>query len=120
MAAMAVSLIVGAVRALAEDHSDPAELLTLLNRRLCGRLHGGFATCLILRIDPKSGCRLASAGHPAPYKNDREVDVPGALPLGMSPTVTYDATEHRPRSGRSLLLVYGWTPRSSESGGRIV
>jgi Stage II sporulation protein E (SpoIIE) len=92
MAAMAVSLIVGAVRALAEDHSDPADLLTLLNRRLCGRLHGGFATCLILRIDPKSGCRLASAGHPAPYKNEREVDVPGALPLGISPTVTYEAT----------------------------
>jgi hypothetical protein len=92
MAAMAVSLIVGAVRALAEDHPDPAELLTLLNRRLCGRLHGGFATCVILRIDPKSGCKLASAGHPAPYKNDREVDVPGALPLGISSTVIYEAT----------------------------
>ncbi len=92
MAAMAVSLIVGAVRALAEDHPDPAELLTLLNRRLCGRLHGGFATCVILRIDPKSGCSLASAGHPAPYLNDRELDVPGALPLGISPTVIYEAS----------------------------
>jgi hypothetical protein len=93
MAAMAVSLIVGAVRALAEDHPDPAELLTLLNRRLCGRLQGGFATCIILRIDPKSGCSLASAGHPAPFVNDRELDVPGALPLGISPAVTYEASK---------------------------
>ena len=48
-------------------------------RRLCGRLHGGFATCVILRIDPKSGCSLASVGHPAPYLNDRELDVPGQV-----------------------------------------
>ncbi len=90
MAAMAVSLIVGAVRALADDHPDPAELLTLLNRRLCGRLQGGFATCVIARIDPKAGCTLASAGHPAPFLNDRELDMPGALPLGISPTVVYE------------------------------
>lgn len=90
MAAMAVSLIVGAVRALAEDHPDPAELLTLLNRRLCGRLQGGFATCVILQIDPVEGSALASAGHPAPYLNDREIELPGALPLGISPLVTYE------------------------------
>ncbi len=91
MAAMAVSLIVGAVRALAEDYPDPAQLLTLLNRRLCGRLHGGFATCVILRIE-NDGCTVASAGHPAPFLNDRELDLPGALPLGISPSVTYEAS----------------------------
>jgi phosphoserine phosphatase RsbU/P len=91
MAAMAVSLIVGAVRALAEDYPDPAQLLTMLNRRLCGRLHGGFATCVILRIE-NDGCTVASAGHPAPFLNDRELDLPGALPLGISPSVTYEAS----------------------------
>ena len=91
MAAMAVSLIVGAVRALAEDYPDPARLLTLLNRRLCGRLHGGFATCVILRIE-NDGCTVASAGHPAPFLNDRELDLPGALPLGITPSVTYEAS----------------------------
>lgn len=90
MAAMAVSLIVGAVRALADDHPDPAELLTLLNRRLYGRLQGGFATCVILHIDAQEGCAVASAGHPAPYLNDREIELPGALPLGISPTVVYE------------------------------
>ena len=90
MAAMAVSLIVGAVRALADDYPSPARLLTLLNRRLCGRLQGGFATCVILHIDARCQCTVASAGHPAPFLNERELDLPGALPLGISPDVDYD------------------------------
>ncbi len=90
-AAMAVSLIVGAVRALAEDHPEPAQLLTQLNRRLCGRLQGGFATCVIVQINRDSECALASAGHPAPFVNARELELPGALPLGISPTVSYEA-----------------------------
>jgi Stage II sporulation protein E (SpoIIE) len=89
-AAMAVSLIVGAVRALAEDYPAPAQLLTQLNRRLCGRLQGGFATCVIVRIYRDSECTLASAGHPAPFVNDNELDLPGALPLGISPIATYE------------------------------
>ena len=90
MAAMAVSLIVGAVRALAEDHPGPADLLTLLNRRLCGRLQGGFATCVILRLEGNSLCTVASAGHPSPFLNECELELPGALPLGISPLVNYD------------------------------
>ncbi|HVZ84613.1 MAG TPA: PP2C family protein-serine/threonine phosphatase [Terracidiphilus sp.] len=92
MAAMAVSLIVGALRALAEEHPSPAELLTLLNSRLAGRLQGGFATCIILRLSATSACSVASAGHPAPYLNDRELDLPGALPLGITPEVAYEET----------------------------
>ena len=87
--AMAVSLLVEAVRALADDYPRPAELLTQLNRRLCGRLQGGFATCVIVRIGADSDCVLASAGHPAPCLNDRELVLPGALPLGVSPALAY-------------------------------
>jgi Stage II sporulation protein E (SpoIIE) len=89
-AAMAVSLIVGAVRALADDYPRPAELLTQLNRRLCGRMQGGFATCVIVRISPNSECVLASAGHPAPFLNEHELPLPGALPLGVSTASTYE------------------------------
>ena len=78
------------MRALADDHPSPADLLTLLNRRLCGRLQGGFATCVILRIDQDSQCAVSSAGHPAPFLNERELELPGALPLGISPLVNYD------------------------------
>ena len=89
-AAMAVSLIVGAVRTLAETTSSPAEILAGLSRRLYGRLQGGFTTCLALRLDPGGVCTLASAGHPAPYLNDKEIDLPGALPLGIDPETPYE------------------------------
>jgi hypothetical protein len=89
-AAMAVSLIVGAVRTLAETTSRPAEILAGLSRRLHGRLQGGFSTCLALRLDSDGACTLASAGHPAPYFNDKEIDLPGALPLGIDPETAYE------------------------------
>ena len=88
-AAMAVSLIVGVVHTLAEGMPSPGRLLTLLNRRLTGRLQGGFTTCVALRIEPDGSGRLASAGHPGPYLNGREFNLPGALPLGLSPATTY-------------------------------
>jgi hypothetical protein len=89
-AAMAVSLIVGAVRTLAETTSRPAEILAGLSRRLHGRLQGGFSTCVVLRLDPHGACTLASAGHPAPYFNDKEIELPGALPLGIDPAIAYE------------------------------
>jgi hypothetical protein len=92
-AAMAVSFIVGALRALADEHPTPADLLTLLNRRLSGRLQGGFATCLALRIAPDGRCALAGAGHPAPLLNGRELALPGALPLGITTEAEYSEIE---------------------------
>jgi len=103
-AAMAVSLIVGAVRALADDYPAPAQLLTQLNRRLHGRLQGGFATCLILQLGSDGACVLASAGHPAPYLNDREIDLPGALPLGVSTNTAYLQSELTLRAGDHFAL----------------
>ena len=85
-AAMAVSLLVGAIRSTAETTSSPAEILAALNRRLYGRLQGGFATCVALRL----GHTIACAGHPAPFVNDRELDLPGAFPLGVAPYVNYE------------------------------
>ncbi len=104
MAAMAVSLIVGAVRALADDYPEPARLLTQLNRRLCGRLQGGFATCVILRIDRNCGCTVASAGHPAPFLNERELDLPGALPLGIAHDVAYEEAAFSVQAGDHFSL----------------
>ena len=103
-AAMAVSLIVGAVRALADDYPTPAQLLTQLNRRLYGRMQGGFATCLILLLRSDSSCVLASAGHPAPFLNKREIELPGALPLGVSVNTTYMQTDLSIRPGDHLAL----------------
>ena len=103
-AAMAVSLIVGVVRALAEDYPEPARLLAEVNRRLCGRLQGGFATCIALRLYPDRRCGLSTAGHPSPVLNDREIDLPGALPLGLMVAATYDETAIQLRDGDQLAL----------------
>jgi len=101
---MAVSLIVGAIRTAAETTSSPREILATLNRRLHGRLQGGFATCVAMRLDRDGTCTLASAGHPAPFINGREATVPGALPLGIAADTGYEETEIRLNPGDYLAL----------------
>lgn len=116
-AAMAVSLIVGAVRTLAETTSSPAEILAGLSRRLYGRLQGGFTTCLALRLDADGKCTIASAGHPAPYINDTEAELPGALPLGIDPATVYEETTLRIQPGdRCALYTDGLLEARSPSG----
>ena len=88
-AAMTVSLIVGVVRALARLVPTPSRLMAELNQRLCGRLQGGFTTGVALRMEPGGRCTVVSAGHPPPFFNDFELDLPGALPLGLDPSAVY-------------------------------
>jgi len=103
-AAMTVSLIVGTLRTLAETTSSPAEILAGLNRRLCGRLHGGFATCLAVRLGAEGACILANAGHPSPFVNGEEVAASSALPLGVTPGTSYEETAVRLRPGDHFVL----------------
>jgi hypothetical protein len=103
-AAIAVSLIVGLVRVLVETTQSPAQLLTELNRRLCGRLRDGFATCLTLRMDPHGNCLMASAGHPPPYINNQELAVSGSFPLGLFPAVAYEESWVRLKLNDHLAL----------------
>jgi hypothetical protein len=113
-AAMAVSLIVGAIRTFAETIASPADILAGLNRRLEGRLSGGFATAIALRLDAGGRCIIATAGHPAPYLNShepdsrqtgsRELDLPGALPLGLAPSASYNEIAFEFREGDHLAL----------------
>jgi hypothetical protein len=116
-AAMAVSMIVGAIRTLAETTTSPAEILAGINRRLVGRLQGGFATAIALRLDSNGDCTLASAGHPAPFVNEHELSFPGALPLGVGPTAVFEETRLRLRE-RDQLALYtdGLLEARSQSG----
>ena len=77
-AAMTVSSILGALRAISITH--PAEILTTLNRTLVGRLQGGFVTCLCGLIVPDGSLTLANAGHLAPYRNGQELQLDSSLP----------------------------------------
>lgn len=103
-AAMTVSLIVGAVRTLADYTQSPAQILNGLNRRLIGRIESGFATCVIARTAPDGTVTLANAGHLAPFRNGEELPVGGSLPLGVMASAEYDEIDFRLHENDSLVF----------------
>jgi Stage II sporulation protein E (SpoIIE) len=68
------------------------------------RLRGAFVTCIAFRIDAGGNCALASAGHPAPFLNGKEIALPGALPLGLSGTASYEERALRLNVGDHFVL----------------
>lgn len=91
-AAMLVSVLVGAIRSAAHYTEDPAELLANLNERLVGRGGGSFSTALVAQIAANGNTTVANAGHLSPYLDGREVELPGALPLGVMSGTTYETS----------------------------
>jgi hypothetical protein len=92
-AAMTVSLLVGTVRTLAHYTLSPGEILAAMNQRMLSRSHGGFTTCLVMRVDANASLVVANAGHIAPYRNGEEIDIENGLPLGLAPDVDYPETK---------------------------
>jgi hypothetical protein len=116
-AAMTVSLIVGTLRTLADYTQSPAEILIGLNRRLLGRTDGGFATCVVARIDADGGVALANAGHMAPFRNETELPVAGSLPLGLTPDAAYDELDFRlQEDGTLTFYTDGMVEATNETG----
>jgi Stage II sporulation protein E (SpoIIE) len=103
-AAMLVSVLVGAIRGVAEFTKDPAELLSNLNERLVGRAGGALSTALIARISADGQVTIANAGHLSPYLDGKEVELPGALPLGVASSAQYESTEFHLASGSRLTF----------------
>jgi sigma-B regulation protein RsbU (phosphoserine phosphatase) len=100
-AAMLVSVLVGAISGLSEHTQDPAELLAGLNERLAGRAGGGFATALAVHIAADGHVTAANAGHLSPYLDGREIELTGALPLGVMSGAVYETREfHLPAGSR--------------------
>lgn len=104
-AAMLVSLIVGTLRTFAEQNLSPGELLEGMNRRLHKRMEGGFATCVCARIGKDGRMTLANAGHPAPYRDGEELEVPAGLPLGIVPSMEYDEQTYMVSQGSRLVFI---------------
>ncbi len=92
-AAMLVSVLVGAIRGVAEYTKNPAELLANLNDRLVGRAGGGFSTALVAHIAADGRVTIANAGHLSPYLDGKEIELPGALPLGVQSGARYETTQ---------------------------
>jgi len=103
--AMLVSVLVGAIRAEAAHSCDPIAILDSLNQRMLGRSHGGFTTCLAAHITAGGLLTMANAGHLSPYLNGAEVDIPGALPLGIIAEPEYECSQLQLRPGDRLTFV---------------
>jgi len=118
-AAMTVGLLVGAIRSLAEISSEPAAILRGLNRRLCGRVEGQFATCLVLHVAADGETALANAGHLPPYLNGSEIELPGCLPLGIDSGAEFSTARTRLHPGDSLVLVTDGVAEARDAAGRL-
>jgi serine phosphatase RsbU (regulator of sigma subunit) len=103
-AAMNVAMIVGVLRALSDASPNPGDIMEGLNRCLCGRMHGGFTTCLILRLDPDGTVTFANAGHLPPFLNQREILLEGSLPLGLVSSAYYGEVAMQLAPGDHLSL----------------
>jgi hypothetical protein len=69
----------------------------------------GFVTCIAMRLNPDGECTLANAGHLAPYRNGKEIQLENGLPLGIAPEASYSET--------TIQLAPPTTaPRSSPTG----
>jgi phosphoserine phosphatase RsbU/P len=101
-AAMTVSAIVGALRD--SEERRPADVLTHLNRVLCGQI-GGFVTCCATLITDDGALTIANAGHLPPYRNGEEVPVSPRLPLGITSSSEYSELPLRLKPGDRLTFL---------------
>ncbi len=119
MAATMVSLLVGAIRAEASHGADPATLLASLNERMMGRSRGGFTTCLAARFSATGLITIANAGHLPPYLNGNEIDIPGALPLGIVGNADYESTTVQLAPGDCVTFVTDGVPEAQTKSGEL-
>jgi hypothetical protein len=103
-AAMLVSMLVGSIRVVAEDTHDPVLILRKLHDRLMGRTRGGFSTALAAYIADDGMVTIANAGHLPPYLDGREIELRGALPLGIVSGSLYEAASFQLRPGSRLTF----------------
>src|ERR1700738_2911086 len=113
-AAMNSSTLVGALRN--ELSHDPATVLEHLNRVLMGAVSSPgavpeldaapcFATCLCARGYPDGALVIAHAGHLAPYRDGREIDLPPGLPLGVIAESQYQQSTFQLDQGDRLVFL---------------
>jgi sigma-B regulation protein RsbU (phosphoserine phosphatase) len=103
-AAMLVSVLVGAIRSVAEFTHAPDQILIHLNQRMMGRTNGGFSTALAAYFDVDGSATIANAGHLSPYLDGREIELPSALPLGIISSASYESVQLCLEPGSRLMF----------------
>ena len=119
-AAMLVSMLVGSIRTAAEDSSDPVLMLRRLHVRLVGRSMGGFATAVAALISPNGTVTIANAGHLSPYLDGKEVELAGALPLGIADGGEFEAKHFELQARKPAYFLFRRCCRSAKQKRRAI
>jgi len=114
-AAMNVSMLMGALRR--SPQTEPSKLLAGLNEVLVGS--SSFTTCEAAYFSADGEVTIASAGHPPPYLNSQEVDLPGGLPLGVVANITYEETRLYLHPGDRLLMMSDGVSEARKPNGEL-
>jgi phosphoserine phosphatase RsbU/P len=114
-AAMNVSMLMGALRR--SPQTSPSELLAGLNQVLVGS--SSFTTCEVAYFHANGEVVIASAGHPPPYLNSQEVELPGGLPLGVVAGVEYEEISLYLHPGDRLLMMSDGVSEARKSNGEL-
>ena len=114
-AAMNVSMLMGALRRTQER--SPARILESLNRVLPEG--DSLTTCQAIWFGADGELVIASAGHLHPYLNTQEIMLPGGLPLGALPGVTYDEVSLYLHPGDRILLLSDGVVEARQTTGEL-
>jgi len=118
-AAMIVSMLIGMLHTISRISQDPAQILAELNSRLFERKHGGFVTCLAVRLDPSGRVVLANAGHLPPWLNGAEIEFAGSLPLSIAASAAPEQVTLEMRSGDRLTLITDGVVEARDAQGAL-
>lgn len=118
-AAMIVSMLIGMLHAISRISQDPAQILAELNNMLFERKHGGFITCLAVRLDPSGRVALANAGHLPPWLNGAEIAFAGSLPLSIVASAAPEQVTLEMRHGDRLTLITDGVVEARDAQGAL-
>jgi hypothetical protein len=114
-AAMNVSLLMGALRRTRER--SPAKILESLNSVLTGA--ESFTTCQAIWFASTGEMVIANAGHLPPYLNSQEINLPGALPLGVILQASYEEERFYLHPGDRVLLLSDGVVEARKPSGEL-
>jgi hypothetical protein len=88
------------------------------NDQLCER-ESASATCMVLRFSRNGTVELANAGQLPPYLNGNEMQIEGALPLGMLPGMEFPVTSFQLEPGDSLMIMSDGVVEAQNAAGEL-
>jgi hypothetical protein len=118
-AAMTGVLVIGALRTLAFEGLGPGAILMHLNSELVRAGSEGFVTCFCGVLEACGSLHFANAGHLAPFRNGREIQIAGTLPLGIDANTEYEESTFALDPGDHLTLLSDGVVEAQSATGEL-